>query len=92
MFHLDIHISSMTRLVVPELSIGTRNSKSDDLFDESDKVLDRNEFSFNYSLSHELGNIKLSPSYTILYKKYSESVNQNRKDFLNNIALVQITL
>ena len=70
-----------------ELSIGTRNSKSDDLFNESDKVLDRNELSFNYSLSHELGNIKLSPSYTILYKKYSESVNVNRKDILNFIGL-----
>jgi len=70
-----------------ELSIGTRNSKSDDLFAISDKVLDRNEVSFNYSLSYAMGVITLSPSYTLLYKKYSESVNDGRKDFLNNFAL-----
>ena len=70
-----------------ELSIGTRNSKSDDLFGLSDKVLDRNEVSLNYSLSYAMGEITLSPSYTLLYKKYSESVNDGRKDFLNNLSL-----
>ena len=81
------HILNNETSGAAELSIGTRNSKSDDLFARSDKVLDRNEVSLNYSLSHDLGDLTLSPSYTILYKKYSESVNQNRKDFLNNIAI-----
>ena len=34
-----------------------------------------------------MGEITLSPSYTLLYKKYSESVNDGRKDFLSNLAL-----
>lgn len=70
-----------------ELSIGTRNSKSDDLFGRTDKVLDRNEISFSYSLTHEFRDFTISPSYTLLYKKYSESINQNRKDYLNNLAI-----
>ncbi len=71
-----------------ELTLGTRNTSSDDFFGVTDKVLNRSEAVLSYALKSQLASVTVHPTYSLLYKDYDEGSNDGRKDWMHNLSLL----
>lgn len=68
-------------------SAGFHDSTSEDLFGISEAVLSNWDASVSYSLKHSFGDLTIRPSYALTFKTYDKSVNKDRDDFINSLAL-----